>query len=155
MSTGRELLTKTHELLSEVINIMIGEKLDLLRRFSALESEIKASNRTEAVAALKPTLFKKDAAGSGEKPVTAMPTGQPKKENWEFPDKPKVDINHLNPSKEFDDLPPIPPKTPPPYFNDLPFDSGVTQTALKPRIAAPPNRPIPPSKVTPEDEMPF
>ena len=155
MPTEKELLAKAMTLLEETMNILINDKLDLIKRYSAFESEVKAHQRTEAgVTPVKASLLKPNAAPSGEKPVTAMPTGQPKEvnpANWEFPDKPKLDINHLNPSDQFDHMPPVKPKQPNPPINDLPFDHDVPQLGLKPRIASPPSRPIPP-RANPDPE---
>ena len=121
MTNEHELLEEVWQLLTDVTNTLVQEKLELLKRYISLEDKVKAMRKE----AEKPSLLNKP---SDEINPPIAPPRSVLPANDHFDHFPEV-LNR--------------PKEKPFYPNDLPFDTGVPQLGLKPTKPLPPESPIP------------
>ena len=125
MQTDKELLEKAFALLTKTLNIIINDKLDLVKEYAALEAEITTREKMDAKATPKPSLFTPAPTPVQVPPVqanTPKPTAQPKA-------APMVEES----DDPFENLPDIPyhkPKATP--IDDLPFDHPEQRTTPNP-----------------------
>jgi len=113
MNNEHELLEKVWQLLTDVTNTLVQEKLELLKRYISLEDEIKACRKE----AEKPSLLTKPSDEINP-PITS-PKGV------------------LSANDHFDNLPPLPEKKPAKLLNDLPWppeeDGLILPKTVKPQ----------------------
>ena len=161
MSTDKDLLNELFALTTDLVNVLISDKLELARRFVALETKIKDVNKvSERVEQSKPDLFAKQPA-QPQNHVPAQPAAQhetvrmrPAQEEepapWELPEKPLSNDplkpgNSDNAISSFDELPDPPnQKKVNPPMNDMPWERSSTMPMGKQPISKPPQHRIPP-----------